>query len=159
MRDTRQAGRVTESEKGMLGTTAVVVAVVKAFEEGENAQTHAMILPPVNRDWRVRDRHDGAASILVVRVKGLRSEARAAQREASARTRGNPRLHWEWENPPTGGIAIAAFRERRTFAHPQIAVKPPDHRENQQPQSAQHLAGKNNWVVSYAPSHKIELED
>jgi competence protein ComEC len=37
----------------MLGATAVVVAVTKALEEGEDAQTHAMILSPVMHGWRV----------------------------------------------------------------------------------------------------------
>jgi hypothetical protein len=49
---TRRAGeRVTERRGGVLAAAAVVVAVTKALEEGEDAQTHAMILAPSADSW------------------------------------------------------------------------------------------------------------
>jgi hypothetical protein len=42
-----------QSGECVLGATAVVMAVTKALEEGEDAQTHAMILSPVKHGWRV----------------------------------------------------------------------------------------------------------
>ena len=49
---TRRVGeRVTECRGGVLAAAAVVVAVTKALEEGEDAQTHAMILAPSANGW------------------------------------------------------------------------------------------------------------
>lgn len=42
------------AERGQGGLpAAVVVAVMKALEEGEDAQTHAMILSPSEERWGV----------------------------------------------------------------------------------------------------------
>jgi hypothetical protein len=43
--------RVTECRGGVLAAAAVVVAVTKTLEEGEDAQTHAMILAPSADGW------------------------------------------------------------------------------------------------------------